>query len=415
MMTNAWPLRGAPAACTIVSRNYLSFARILAKSYLQHEPTGRFYLLVIDGLPDGVDVGADVTLLGPADLRIPNFEALTFAYDVAELCTAVKPTLLLALFNEFKERHALFLDPDILIMRPLTELKQALSTANILLVPNLLAPIPDDGCRPTDKDIYLSGTFNLGFIGLSKSHAALECLSWWEDNLLNGEALVSVPKGLMTDQKWMDLTPSLFSGTLIFRDDTYNVAWWNLHHRTVTRENDTFLVNGCPIGFFHFSGFDPSRPLGYTKENQNRTGVKAGTHLAELLELYGRLHQENGYAEIKSWHCQYAHFDDGVFVNLPMRRLYLNQEPALRERFGDPFRTKGANTFRAWATTPQADDGNLSPWLRSLYDLRFDMWPCYPDICHDVDARQGFLEWAKVDGGRELKYDPAVMRIGTPG
>src|SRR5262249_10550603 len=122
-MASASASRGSPAACTIVSRNYLSFARILAKSYLQHEPSGRFYLLVVDVLPEGVEAGADVQLLLPSDLNLPNFDELCFAYDVAELCTAVKPTLLLSLFNYFQEEQALFLDPDILVMRPLEELK----------------------------------------------------------------------------------------------------------------------------------------------------------------------------------------------------------------------------------------------------------------------------------------------------
>ena len=48
--------REGMAACTIVARNYLSQARILAQSYLEHEPNGRFYILVVDGLPEGVDV-----------------------------------------------------------------------------------------------------------------------------------------------------------------------------------------------------------------------------------------------------------------------------------------------------------------------------------------------------------------------
>jgi hypothetical protein len=410
--SNRLPRGVSPAACTIVSRNYLSFARILAKSYNQHEPTGRFYLLVIDGLPDGVDAGADVHLLGPEDIGVSPFDALTFAYDVAELCTAVKPTLLLKLFNDFGERQALFLDPDILVMRPMEELKQALAASNIVFTPNLLEPVPFDGLRPTDQDIFLSGTFNLGFIGVSNSSETLDFLSWWEDHLLNGEALVSVPKGMMTDQKWMDLVPSYFDGTTIFRDDTYNVAWWNLHHRAVTKEGGRYLANGRPISFFHFSGFDPSNPLGFTKENQTRTRVVAGSALGDLLELYGRLHVENGFSETRNWQCSYACFDDGMFISLPFRRLYLELSDEERARFGNPFRTKGRGTFRGWATAPRPERAMLTPFLESLYAIRFDMWPSYPDIVHNEDDRNGFLAWARADGGRELKYDADRLGIG---
>jgi hypothetical protein len=404
------PPHASPAACTIVSRNYLSFARILAKSYLEHEPGGRFYLLVVDGLPEGVEVGADVQMLLPSDLNIPTFGLMSFGYDVAELCTAVKPTLLLSLFNYFQEEQALFLDPDILVMRPLDELKQELDGANILLTPNLLAPTPSDGRRPTDQDVLLSGTCNLGFIGLRRSCVTLDFLSWWEGHLLHGEALVSVSQGLMTDQKWIDLVPSLYPETTFLRDDTYNVAWWNLHHRQISREGDRFRVNGRPIAFFHFSGFDPSNPLGYTKENQTRTRVEPGTPLADLLLRYADLHMENGYADTRTWNCSYACFDDGVPVNLPLRRLYLGLDAATRARFGNPFRS-GRGSFRRWATTPQKENRNLSPFLQSLYELRYDLWPRYADVAGNPDDRAGFLEWARLDGGRELKYDPGLMRV----
>jgi hypothetical protein len=336
---------------------------------------------------------------------------LTFGYDVAELCTAVKPTLLLSIFNDFHERQCLFLDPDILIMRPLEELKRTLAQSNIVLTPNLLASAPYDGRRPSDLDILMSGVFNLGFIGLQRSPETLGFLSWWADHLLNGEALVCVPKGLMTDQKWLDLAPSLFEGTTIFRDDTYNVAWWNLHHRAVSSRHNEFLVNGRPIAFFHFSGFDPSDPLAFTKENQTRTKVQPDSALADLLQHYARLHEENGYRQTKGWFCTYASFEDGVPISLPLRRLYLSLDPAQRERFGSPFRVTGPNTFREWATTPRRERSNLSPFLESLYEVRFDMWPCYPDIYGNADDQKGFLEWASIDGGRELKYDSKLMRI----
>ena len=35
-------------ACTIISGNYLSHARVLAESFLEHNPGGRFVTLVID-------------------------------------------------------------------------------------------------------------------------------------------------------------------------------------------------------------------------------------------------------------------------------------------------------------------------------------------------------------------------------
>src|SRR5262249_20304187 len=154
------------AGCTIISRNYLSHARTLAKSYARHEPGGRFYLFIVDGLPEGAEVGADVQLLGPKELALPNFYEICFEYDVAELCTAVKPSLLLLLLNHFGEEQVVFLDPDILVLKPLEELRGPLAAGRVVLTPHTLQAFPTDGRRPCDQEILLAGAFNLGFIGL---------------------------------------------------------------------------------------------------------------------------------------------------------------------------------------------------------------------------------------------------------
>src|SRR5260370_14533345 len=95
----AEPLQRFPAACTIISRNNLSFARVLASSYLQHHPGARFYLLVVDKLPDGVDAGPGIQVLNPGELYLPYLTELSFKCTAAELCSALKPTLLTLLLN----------------------------------------------------------------------------------------------------------------------------------------------------------------------------------------------------------------------------------------------------------------------------------------------------------------------------
>src|SRR5262249_7177599 len=217
-MPSVSPTVRPPAACTIVSRNYLSHARVLAASYLRHHPGAHFYLLVGDGVPEGTEVEADVRLLGPDDLALPYFHELCFTYDVSELCTAVKPSLLLLLLNRFGEEAVLYIDPDILVMRPLEELRAPLAVASMVLTPAMLRPLPSDGKRPIDQDIRVAGAYNLGFLGVRRSDQTQEFLRWWEVHLREGGAVVDMPKGLMTDQKWVDLVPSLYSETVILRD-----------------------------------------------------------------------------------------------------------------------------------------------------------------------------------------------------
>ena len=75
------------AACTIIARNFLSHARTLAQSFWEQEPGGRFYVLVVDGLPAGVEFGGDARVIDPAELQFENWDGLCFQYDPTELCT----------------------------------------------------------------------------------------------------------------------------------------------------------------------------------------------------------------------------------------------------------------------------------------------------------------------------------------
>ncbi len=72
------PLRRFPAACTIVSRNNLSFARVLASSCLQHQAGARFYMLVVDKLPGGAVAGPGIQLIDPGELYLPYLTELCF-------------------------------------------------------------------------------------------------------------------------------------------------------------------------------------------------------------------------------------------------------------------------------------------------------------------------------------------------
>ncbi len=281
------------AACTIISRNYLSHAKILAKSYARQEPGGRFYLLVVDRLPPGVDLGPHVQVVDPDELAIPHFLETCFKYDVTELCTAVKPAFLSLLLQRYRVNQVVYFDPDILILKPLDRLKKALQSGSIVLTPHLLQPIPHDGFRPSEQDILLAGAYNLGFIAVRKSAESMDLLQWWQEHLRK-DCRVNPSNAVFVNQRWVNLVPGMFPSTIVLNDEAYNVAYWNIHSRKLERRGTQFSVNGQPLVFFHFSGFDPASPRMLSK-HQNRTKVAEGTALAALLDMYAALHRENGH------------------------------------------------------------------------------------------------------------------------
>jgi hypothetical protein len=397
--------RRSLAACTIISRNYLSHARILARTFLDHEPDGRFYLLVVDGLP-AVDPGPGIRVVAPSELGLARFWEMCFKYNVVEFSTAVKPSLLSLLLDGYGEERVVYLDPDILVTAPLVEVHRALVDAALVLTPHILRPIPNDRKTPSERDILISGAYNLGFLGLRKSAEVEAFLAWWKDRLEDG-CRIDVAGGLFTDQKWVDLVPSVVDGTSILRDETYNVAFWNLHERRIDNDGDTFLVNGRPLAFFHASGFDPERRLVLSK-HQNRTHVEPGTPLAELLDHYADLQVEHGHRECSAWGYGYSHFENGISVNPLLRRLYLDLDERSRARFGNPFATDRPESCVYRGTAPRSDPPHLSPFLDLLYRERFDVAAAFADV--GGSDRDAFLEWARNQGAKELPFEPELVR-----
>lgn len=399
--------RPSLSACTIVSRNYLSHARILAESFHRHEPAGRFYLLVVDKLPAGVELPEYVELVQPEELELPYLYEMCFKYDVTELSTAVKPTLLAHLMERRGETRLAYLDPDILVQRPLDELQGSLRRAAIVLVPHLLDQIPLDGRRPNEQDILIAGSYNLGFLALRRHADSARLLAWWEERLRD-LCRVSPSEGLMTDQRWIDLVPGLFPSSTVLRDDTYDVAYWNLHSRTLERRDGQFTVNGRPIAFFHYSGFDPTRPLTFSK-HQDRFDVAEHPALRALLAEYAALHEVHHHAQSSAWEYGYSRFSNGIAVHPVLRRLYLGLDDQARASFGDPFDADGERSFLGWATEPRGEE--LSLFLANVYRLRYDVAAAFPDV--DGRDREAFIHWARTTGASEERYDAALVRTAA--
>ena len=395
------------AGCTIVSRNYLSYARVAGESWLRHHPRSRFYTLVVDGLPAGAEAGR-VEIVEPDALELPYFAELAFRCDVTELSTAVKPAFLSFLLE--REDAVVYLDPDVLVLQPFAEAQRALRTAGIVLTPHTLAPIPRDGLRPSEEGILNTGVFNLGFLALRASDDASGLLGWWNSRVREA-CRIDYVGGLFFDQKWIDLVPAYYRSAAILRHPGYNVAYWNLHERPLERRDESFFVRGEPLVFFHFSGFDPARPATLSKRVKlelARTEVVPGSHLEELTLLYRDLHVRHGFEASSRWEYRFGRFDNGVEIDSLLRQLYAGLEPDARRRFGDPFEARRDGSFFEWAIRPRED--GLSPFLELLY-RRADLQAAFPAVPGgDLEA---FLSWAGTHGAKESGYASELVSNGV--
>src|SRR5207248_3330647 len=150
------------------AKNYVAQARVLARSFREHHPDGRCFVLVVDETEGYIDASAEpFELVSPDQIGLDRDTYLLMAtiYDVMELSTAVKPSLLAALIERLGE-PVTYLDPDIVIFDSLEDVEALAREHRLVLTPHLTEPLPRDGKNPSEVQIVASGAYNLGFVAL---------------------------------------------------------------------------------------------------------------------------------------------------------------------------------------------------------------------------------------------------------
>ena len=349
---------------TIVSRNYAAQAATLMESLAAAEPQARRVVVATDGPIPQLERLAEV--IDARRVGAP-YAAMSVYYDALELNTAVKPYVFRRLLSEPGIGSATYLDPDILVFRPLDAVRRGLAEAQLALTPHLTRPLLGSA-MPNDHAILQSGSYNLGFCAARAEPKVLDLMSWWADRC-EFDCRVDLKAGLFTDQRWMDLAPGFVDSLAVLRTPTLNLAYWNLEGRALARSKDGWTVDGEPLGFFHFSGFDPARPDVLSK-HQERVRVAPGSPLAELLADYAAALLRNGHEASRA--VPYAHlaFPSGRLVTGAMRRRALRAA-----RDGKDFSQGLTAAVEAWVDAPDPEAA-----LAGLPDITRTMEQVWRDI-----------------------------------
>lgn len=325
------------AIFTIVSNNYLHFARTLLQSVAQHHPQAARYCVIVDrDMAPAQALADEFTAVPVQALSLPDGDDFLFQYTVLELNTAVKPWALEHLMNQGFDQ-VLYIDPDIRLYRPLEHVTALLeSQADIVLTPHLTSPMTDDK-RPTELDIRVAGTYNLGFCAMRRSDSALRCLRWWQGKLRQ-ECVVAIERGIFVDQSWMDLVPGLFDRVAILRHPGYNAAYWNVAQRPVSRDGGGgWMVSGQPLHFYHYSGLNPRDPAPVSKHQNRLSFDNIGTDAKALHEEYAAMVMANGMAQYSALRYAFDRYDDGAPILPSDRTRFRLSEEVRRACAGRPF------------------------------------------------------------------------------
>ena len=393
--------------CTIIATNYVASACVLAASFARHHDGAVCHVLVIDdddrtlaGLPE------ELVVVRPTDLDLAPEELARMRglYDVTELSTAIKPWFLRYMLDRVDDgTGVVYLDPDVWVTSPMVELQAALAEHPIVLTPHLTTALPSDDRRPNELDILIAGTYNLGFVALSASAEADELLTWWMRHLRR-DCRMRPELGLFVDQRWIDLVPGFHERTHVLRLPSYNLAYWNLPTRTLAADGPGFSVDGLPLRFFHFSGYDPQSPRELSR-HQNRISLATDPVARRLCDDYRRELLAARAAAPDQRPYAYDTLPDGLPLDATMRELY---RTAVEEGAADDLFTEhGAAAFLRRLNEPVRPDSALTRYLHALWQRRPDLRAAFPDVLGANGER--YLLWAQECAGDETGVGDARL------
>ncbi len=320
---------------TSITTCYLPKARVLAYTLKRCNPDAVMHLVVSDNLPEDFNIDKedfDYVWYAEDFIKTDNNKKWFFEHSVVELCTAVKGAAALHILKETETDKIVYLDPDIGVFDDLTPLSTMLDTNSVLLTPHQTEPATTRQNVMNDEICSLMhGVYNFGFFAVKNDENGLRFLNWWNDRLMEF-CYDDIPHGLFTDQKWGDIAPALFDFVKIIHDPEYNVATWNLSHRKLTGdEKDGWKVNGRPLKFYHFTGFDSG-----DHRVMLALFAKKGDPVWNLSLMYEKMMFDMGQEELGKVTYKYAFYENGEKITNKERQVF-RERLDVYNYFDNPF------------------------------------------------------------------------------
>ncbi len=328
---------------TSAAFNYIPKVRMLFESLRQHHPEFVLHLALADQVAPGFDLSNEpFDAIHPVEeLGIPNLRRWIFCHRIVELATAIKPFALQKLLARDDCEAVLYMDPDTVAFSRLDDVVSTLRDRSIVLTPHLTMPEQSvEAVMDNEISCLKHGVYNLGFVGVKADAQGREFAQWWGDRIYRF-CRDDIPNGLFTDQRWIDLVPAFFDNVGILRSPRLNVATWNLRRRILEGSFEKgFRVNGEPLGFYHFTGFDSGAHKAMADKNAHGNAT-----VGKLVQWYLDATRELAHDPLAKVRWAYGTFSDGSPVQ-PAQRIVYRDRPDLQDAFADPFDINGG--YVAW-------------------------------------------------------------------
>ncbi|HEX6985892.1 MAG TPA: glycosyltransferase family 4 protein, partial [Planctomycetaceae bacterium] len=177
------------------------------------------------------------------------------------------------------------------------------------------------------------------------------------------------------------------------RDTAFNIAYWNLPTRSLEDDGSGgYRVDGEPLRFFHFSGFDPRRPTDLSK-HQDRIDVAADPVLARICREYAAELLAHGFEEAIGWPYGWGTMAGDLKLDRAARRVFRDgvEVGAVTESV---FAESGAKQFAEYLRGSEARGRagrGVNRYARALWDTRDDFRRIFPTI--EDDSGPAYVTW----------------------
>ena len=316
-----------PTICTIITKSHLVYARTLLQSLKKYNEDVKFYVLLadqVDGYFEPKDYDFSWIFLENLDDQ-EIVRQMCFYYSAFELCCALRGHLHQYLYQNTDIDKWVFLDSDIMVCGSLEPIFQELENHSILLTAHCDMPVDHEYVYPHEVNFLRVGTFNAGFLGLSRSSTTWNFIEWFKNRLTKfsfNDLAISEPRGLFVDQLWLNLVPQFFRGVSVFSHPGANLGHWNLYQKKLEIEQyDKVLVDGEPLLFVHFSGWDINNPEEISKYSPMYQGKRSAIW-SMLAKTYLEGLLGNDYLASIRYPYAFTCYSTGETITLAARRHY---------------------------------------------------------------------------------------------
>ena len=395
---------------TVCSMNHVPFARTLLESITRQHGAVPCVVTVVDApARDAVAIDGAIVLTG-RDVFASELDYAALKFDASELCCAAKAYMIDYLLLHSPAQRFVYIDSDIYLFSRLDAMLAKLDEADFVVTPHTVAPLPAPERfweKPSLGDLAFAGVFNAGMFAMRRSDDSARFIATWKWLVTSVGAFVKDQGGQAEQHafNWISCWAESFA---VLRDTAYNVAYWNLHDRSLRylggiNGEPRWTVDGKPLVAFHFSGYSPSRPFQFSR-HENRYLFHLLPAVARLRDFFVDRLEANDRGELDTRY-RFDWFPSGIRIDALMREIFRTHEVFLRAGVS-PWTPEGEAYYARALLSPIPYTGSFTPILvKTIQDRRPDL-----QAFGEWFDPAPIMSWMSATGAREHDYEELFDR-----